>query len=220
MGDVPLVPSPLYGLRTWSAVGEQGSERLAAPHQAVTWPAGGAWLEARCPVGHTPPANGCDCGIHAWHPRKRWARRIMALRGKIPGVVEASGPIELHEDGFRAQRARPYALVVTVGRNPRLVRRRADAYDVPVIEAAGPGALLDWCRARGLGLDEPVVCELMGAAHVEQRRRDRRRRVRNDVLRTAAVFAAVAALLALGLVETGPPDGPLFGRTGWVNPPR
>jgi hypothetical protein len=220
MGDIPLVPSPLYGLRTWSVVGDPGSERLAAPQQAVTWPPGGEWLDAECPAGHTPPASDCHCGVHAWHPRRRWARRILALRGKIPGVVEASGPIELHEDGFRAQRARPYALVLAAGRNAHLVRRLAAVYDVPVIEARGPGAVLDWCRARGLGLDERVVRELIGGAEVERLHQARRRRIRNDVLRTAVVLAVVAALLAVGLIETGPPDGPLYGRTGWIDPPR
>jgi hypothetical protein len=217
MSDLPLVPSPLYGLRTWTVVGDAGSERLAAPHRAVTWPAEGEWLEATCAAGHGSPGRDCDCGVHAWHPRRRSARRIVAARREIPGVVEASGAIEVHDDGFRAQRARPYALVLDGRRNPALVRRLAAAYRVPVVEAGGPAALVAWCRARDLGLEEAVVVELLGPA-AEQRRRARVRRARAAALRTAAVVAAVALLLLLGVVATDSPgDRVLYGRTGEVH---
>ena len=220
MSDSLLVPGPLYGLRTWRVVGERGSERLAGPHQTLTWPPGGAWLDATCAAGHVAPARDCDCGVHAWHPRRRWARRVLAARAAIPGVVEASGAIEVHEDGFRAQRARPYALLLAAGRNPGLVERLAVAYRVPVVEADSSDAILDWCRARSLGLEEAVVGELLGPA-AEERRQERRRRARRAALRTAAVLAAVAVLLGLGLVATGPPgDRPLGGRTGEIHPSR
>ena len=208
--DGHIVPSPLYGLRTWTAVGEPGSERLAGPQRNVSWPAGGAWLESACERGHASPAPDCECGSHAWHPRKRSARRVVATAGSVPGVVEATGTVEVHADGFRAQRARPYAFV-DVGRHPALVRRLAAAYRVPVVEARDPAALLAWCRERGLGLDEPVVAALLGPAA------EPRRRMRADVLRVAAAVAAVVALVAVGLVATDSPgDRPLHGRTGEV----
>ncbi len=216
MREAPLVPSALYGLRTWAVVGEAGSERLAGPHRSVTWPAEGAWLEATCRVGHASPARDCDCGVHAWHPRRRWARRIVAVRREVPGVVEASGTIEVHDDGFRAQRGRPYALLLDAGRNPALVRRLAAAYRVPVVEAGDSAALLAWCRARRLGLDEDVVSELLGPA--AQRRRAKARRGRADALRMAAVLAAIALLVALGMLATDSPgDRALYGRTGEVH---
>jgi len=218
MRDVPLVPSPLYGLRTWTVVGDRGGERLAGTQRFGTWPPAGAWLEATCATGHASPGNDCGCGIHAWHPRRRWARRVAAVREEVPGVVEASGAVAVHEDGFRAQRARPYALVLATGRNPGLVRRLAAAYSVPIVEADDPDAILDWCRARGLGLEEAVVTELLGSGEVEERRRARRSRARIVALRTAAVVAAVALLLALGLVATDRPgDRVLYGRTGELN---
>jgi hypothetical protein len=217
MSDVPLVPSPLYGLRTWTVMGDAGSERLAGPHRAVTWPAAGAWLDATCPAGHASPAPGCDCGVHAWHPRRRWARRIVAARREIPGVLEASGAIEVHEDGFRAQRARPYALVLARGGNPGLVRRLAAAYRVPVVEADDPDAVLGWCRERRLGLEDAVVTRLLGTAAVGERRRGLGR-ARLAALRTAAVVAAVALLLAVGLLATDRPgDRVLNGRTGEIH---
>jgi hypothetical protein len=217
MSDSPLVPSPLYGLRTWKVVVDAGSERLAGPHQTLIWPPGGAWLEATCPAGHVAPARDCDCGVHAWHPRPRGASRVVAARVAIPGVVEATGAIEVHEDGFRAQRARPYALVLARGRNPGLVGRLAVAYRVPVVEADTPDAVLDWCRAHGLGLAETVVTDLLGPA-AEEGRRARRRRARSAALRTAAGLAAVALLLVLGLVATDSPgDRALSGRTGEIH---
>jgi hypothetical protein len=200
----------VYGLRAWTVVGEAGSERLAGPHRTVGWPLAGAWLESTCERGHASPARDCACGIHAWHPRTRWARRAVAAHRAVPGVVEASGVVEVHADGFRAQRGRPFALMDT-GRHPALVRRLAAVYRVPVVEIGSPAALVDWCRERDLGLEEPVVAELLGPAAQP------RRRTRAEALRVAAVVAAVAGLLALGLVATDSPgDRPLHGRAGEV----
>src|SRR5688500_15278534 len=95
-----LVPSPLYGLRTWSVAGAQGQERLAGPQLGTDWPDGGAWLTARCATdSHDAPARACACGIHAWHPSLRTARRVLGRRDTIGGVVEAAGAVELHRDG-------------------------------------------------------------------------------------------------------------------------
>jgi hypothetical protein len=217
MSDPAVVPSPLYGLRTWSVVGETGSERLGAPQRDVPWPARGEWLEASCDKGHAAPGRDCDCGVHAWHPRRRSARRVLGSRRHVAGVIEATGAIELYEDGFRAERARPHALVDAPWRSPDLSRRLAAAYDVPLIEARRPGDLVEWCSARGLGLDEPVVAGLLGGAVIEQRRR--RSRVRT--LRAAALLAAVATMLAVGLLLTDSPgDRTLSGRTGEVQQQR
>jgi hypothetical protein len=219
--DTPLVATPLYGLRTWTVAWKSGAERLAGPHQRVMWPPGGAWLEATCAQssGHRPPAHGCGCGLHAWHPSRRSARRVLACRREIPGIAEASGAIEVHEDGFRAERARPYALVLAPDRNARLVRRLAEAYGAQVVEADGADAVLAFCRARGLGLDESTVAELMGPVTAEEARRARRGRARADALRLAAAVAVMALLVVAGLqVATDPPgDRVLHGRTGEIH---
>ncbi len=221
MSDTPLVASPLYGLRTWTVAGENGAERLAGPHQRVTWPPGRAWLEAKCAQssGHQPPANGCDCGLHAWHPSRRSARRVLACRREIPGIAEASGAIEIHEDGFRAERARPYALVLAPGRNALLVRRLADAYGAQVVEADGADAVLAFCRARGLGLDESSVAQLLGPVTAEKSRRARHDSARADALRLAAAVAVVALLVLAGLQFATDPTGDrvLHGRTGEIH---
>jgi hypothetical protein len=219
VNDAPLVATPVYGLRTWTVSGERPDERLAGPYRDAPWPAGGAWLEASCPsaAGHSAPAPGCGCGVHAWHPRRRAARRILAGRREVPGIVEARGAIEVHEDGFRAERARPYALLLAPGRNAPLAHRLADAYGVPVVEAADADAVLGWCREHGLGLAAPVVAELLGADELDARRRARRAKVRANALRVAAAVVVAALLVVLGLVATDPPgDRALSGRAGEV----
>jgi len=211
-----LVPSPLYGLRTWSVVGPSGEERLAGPQLATPWPDSGAWLTAACAAGHAAPGPECSCGIHAWHPTRRSARRVLAIRREVPGVVEARGAIEVHRDGFRAERARPFAVLVAPRANAALARRLAGAYDAELVAVDGPGVILAWCRERGLGLEPPVIQELLGPAGLaEQRRRERATR-----LKFAAALAAIAVAVGIGLAATDDPgDRPLQGRTGEVRQP-
>jgi hypothetical protein len=221
VSDTPLVPTPLYGLRTWTVVGESGAERLAGPQQRATWPPGGAWLEATCVQSseHRPPTHGCGCGLHAWHPSRRSTRRVLASRREIPGIAEARGAIEVHEDGFRAERARPSAFVLAPGRNARLVRRLAEAYGAQVVEADCADALLAFCRARGLGLDESTVTQLLGPVTAEECRRARWDTARANALRLVAAVAVVALLVVGGLkVATDPPgDRVLHGRMGEIH---
>jgi hypothetical protein len=205
----PLIPAAQYGLRAWSVVGEPGAERLASVHEPVRWPPAG-WLVATCPNGHEAPGHDCSCGIYGLHPRLGAARRVLAPRATVGGVVEAVGPVEVHGEGFRAQRARPYALAV--GRsNPALIRRLAAVYEANVIETRDPRAVLAWCRDRDLGLDEAVVRRLIGSGESERLQRKRRR----DAARIAAVVLAMAALVGVGLAATGDPGHrTLNGRTG------
>jgi hypothetical protein len=211
-----LVPGPLYGLRTWSVVGEAGSERLEGPQQPAPWPTGGAWLRATCAVEarHAAPEPGCTCGIHAWHPRRSAARLVLGTRGRVPGVVEAGGAVEVHRDGFRAERARPRAFFLTPRGNAALVGRLAEAYDAEMVPARGHEAVVAWCREHELGLDAAVVDELLGAEGVAAARRAARR----GRLRIAGVAAAIALMLFLGLEFTANPgDRPLYGRTGPIH---
>jgi hypothetical protein len=55
------------------------------------------------------------------------------------------------------------------------------------------------CRERSLGLQEPVVEELIGAEAIAQRRRARARRRRNDALKVVAALLVGALLYALAL---------------------
>jgi hypothetical protein len=217
--DTPLFADPLYGLRFWKVSVDESGEWLSAPHQDTPWPAGGQWLEARCPTGHGAPAPGCDCGAHAWHPRRRTVRDVLAVRATVAGIVEAEGAIEVHEDGFRAARARPYALIVRPGSNAALIHRLAERYGAVVIEVSGPAELLAYCREHSIGMSEEVVDELLGHVDPAERRRARFHNARNNALRVAAALVLAALLVALGLQVTGdsPEDHELFGRTGEVH---
>lgn len=221
MSYTPLVPTPLYGLRTWAVVGESGHERLAGPHQGAVWPEDGAWLEATCTQSssHRPPSEGCGCGVHAWHPSRRSARRVLSGRREVPGIAEVKGAIEVHAEGLRAEQARPSVFFLARGRNVHLLHRLAEAYGARVVEVDGAEAMLDFCRARGLGLDEPSVVALLGPSTAEQLGRDRRRRARADALRLAAAVALAALLVAAGLQFATDPPGErvLHGRTGEVH---
>jgi hypothetical protein len=217
--DTPLVPGPLYGLRSWKVVSDHGGELLAGPHRNTPWPAAGEWLSSSCASGHAAPAPDCECGVHAWHPRRASARRVLRSRREVAGVVEASGAVEVHEEGFRAERARPHAFVILPGRNPKLIERLASTYNAGVIEARGPEALFAWCTERGLGLEERVVAELLGPARLEDRRRDRDRKRRRDGFRIAAavLVAAVLALLGITYLSDPPEDRVLKGRSGEIH---
>jgi hypothetical protein len=217
--DAPLVAGSLFGLRTWRVIADAHGEALAGPLYDTPWPADGEWLHAGCAKAHPAPDADCDCGVHAWHPRLRSARDVMAVRRVVPGVLEAQGPVEVHEDGLRAERGRPYALVAMPGRNAQLVRRLAERYDAEVVEAARPEALLAFCRERGLGLDEPVVAELLGIGDPRERKRAKLRKARGDRLRVAAAVLISALLVVLGLaLATDPPgERTLYGRAGEVH---
>jgi hypothetical protein len=215
MSDAPLVPGPIFGLRTWGVAGERGAEYLTGPKRDAPWPRGGGWLEADCEAEprHAPPGADCECGLHAWHPRRAAARRVCGLRGTVPGILEAAGAVEVHADGFRAQRGRPSALVLLPRANARLLERLATAYDAELLRLDGPGALLEHCRAHDLGLSADVVAELVGAeALAEGRRRRRRRGVRAAV--GAAIVAIVLAGIALAVDPRVEHGKTLYGRGG------
>jgi len=221
--DTPLVAGPLYGLRTWVVVGAPGEERLAGPHSRTPWPAGAAWLEATCAVDprHVAPEHDCVCGLHALHPSAENARKVLSARREIAGVVECDGAIELHPDGFRAQRGRPYALVATPLKNPALVERLAHSYDAEVVKVEGPKDLVDWCRDRRLGLEPAVVDELVGVDVAREWRRTKRQRTHRVVGGMLAVIVLSVVLALLASLALPDPPGPrvLRGRAGEVTVP-
>jgi hypothetical protein len=212
VNDEPLISGPLYGLRTWRVVAEDGVERLAAPHRGTTWPTGGEWLEATCDR-HPAPAAGCDCGIHGLHPRRSSARRVLATRRDVAGIVEAEGAVEVYEDGFRAERGRPYGLVVVPGRNADQIGRLAKAYGVDVIEVSGADALLAWCAERGLGLSDRVVADLVEPSEKRPRK--------SGALRFIAAVAVAALLVVAGIELIPEPESGkvLKGRSGEIRTP-
>ncbi len=135
-----LMLGPLYGLRTWTLLGDRGAERSSGPYSRTPWPEGRAWLQATCrrDGSRAPPVATCTCGVSGWHPSRPNARRILAIRREIAGIVEARGAVEVHADGFRAQSGRPHALVIHRRSNPHLVRRLGAVYGAAIVEPAMP----------------------------------------------------------------------------------
>jgi hypothetical protein len=223
VSDAPLIAGSVFGLRTWSRTADGGGDVLTAAHRDTPWPAGGAWLEAACGAagGHAAPGPDCSCGIHAWHPRRASARRVLGRRFDVAGIVEAEGAIEIQDDGFRAARARPYAFVLTPGGNRALVERLAERYAAGVVEVGGAGELVAWCTEHDIGLAEPAVERILGPDRAAQTRALRRRRRRRDAAGVAAAVALSAAVLAGGAVFVSGPPSPegVYGRTGWVKRP-
>jgi hypothetical protein len=220
VNEAPLVPGPIYGLRTWAVTGKPGHERLTGPLRTTPWPDGGALLVAECSVTppHTPPAASCDCGLHALHPTRSAARRVCGVRREVPGILEASGAVEVHPDGFRAQRGRPHALVLLPGRNTRLLERLAETYDARLLRLSGPGALVAYCQEHGLGLPEDVVAGLVDTERVAAGRRRRRRRAALAVV--AAIVAAIAVAGIVNAIDPGTEHGRVLkGRGGEVTVP-
>jgi hypothetical protein len=215
-----VIPAAVYGLRTWRPAVDERGECLTGAYDATAWPDGGAWLQASCTasIAHTAPEPGCACGINGWHPDARSARRVLASRRDIPGIVEATGAIEVHADGFRAERARPYALVTTPGRNAKLTARLAERYAAMAVTVDGPHALLAWCHEHALGLDAQVVGHLLGTDVEQARRAATRRRRRTALARGGAAVVVAGALLGAGLAFANGPHSPhgVAGRTGWV----
>ena len=184
--EAPLFTQALLGIRTWKVEARLPSSlsRLCAETAEASWEPGGAWTEASCappwdgPGRHDAPEKHCTCGLYALHPeavevRSQWAVQVdtdaiddphfVELMGVI-GVVEAAGRIEVHDIGFRAERARPLALIV--GREwpqepRRAVAELAEIYGARVLEVGSVAELLEWCRERGGALGTERVRELL-----------------------------------------------------------
>jgi hypothetical protein len=201
VSETPLVPGRLYGLRLWRVGNGPDGERLLSPDLAVAWPAGGEALMARCErQGHAAPAHGCGCGVCAWHPRPATARRVMQWRWFQPGIVEAWGAVEVHYEGFRAQWARPFALISVPNRFPRQVERLAADYEAGIVELSSAGALLGHCRRHGLGFDEATVAALLGPEY-EPAHRARLRHRRAEAAWMAGAAAMLGAPIAAAALQ-------------------
>lgn len=101
------VTGKLVGWRQWR-VGDDG--------ELLPGFRGGAWQPgenvATCATGHAAPDSDCHCGLHAYYalPDGHWGWG--GTLGHVKGVVLAWGAVELHPDGFRAERMQPLCLVV------------------------------------------------------------------------------------------------------------
>jgi hypothetical protein len=186
---------------------------LKAPIRDGDWERGGP-TTASCGAGgrHRAPARRCSCGLYAEHLTAeccaaRFHEAQQAARSSGPhvdvvGIVEAWGVVELSRDGFRAEHARPLALLLPAGATngyTRCLRRLAKGHGAEVWEVDGATELHVRCVERELGLDEGAIEELLGP---ELRRHDAARRRHERFRRTRAALADFAAM-AGGLLVTG-----------------
>ena len=177
--DPPLLAGAIHGVRTWRVEWSDGDARLGAPVYGGEW-ARGRPTRASCEAagrahpGRRAPARSCSCGLYALHPRDEAIADLEQRRsyddepfGTVAGIVEAWGRVEVHEDGFRAEYARPKALAA-IGTAPGsdeelLIERLAERHGAAVLRLRGMGELIAYCREHGLGLDEGVVRSLLPA---------------------------------------------------------
>ena len=139
---------------------------------------------------------------------------------RFPGIVEARGAIEVHEDGFRAELARPYvARAGPRAATPVCSSAVAEAYGAEVVEADGAGAVLAFCRERGLGLDESTVSQLLGPVAAEESPAGAARKDTKGRPPARGRGGGLALLVVAGLqvVKDPPGERVLHGRTGEIH---
>jgi hypothetical protein len=131
-----LFTDPIVGWRLWHVRRHDDAYRLESfTWHHVAWPACRS-LEASCALHRdAAPARDHVCGIYAFTTRalaedllrrytgarQRYGRRVQELPPRAPGRPVALGRVSLwgrvfvRDNGFRAQHAYPYSLVVIGG---------------------------------------------------------------------------------------------------------
>jgi hypothetical protein len=91
------------------------------------------------------PASGCHCGFYALHHPTFWYGKGGVTRGPfygfgplhkrfVSGLVAAWGRLEVHHDGFRAERAKVVAIALPNSKLDAVIARAvAQEYGVPTI---------------------------------------------------------------------------------------
>ena len=170
--DAPLIAGKIHGLRVWNISWKDGMLALTGHAQQVPWRTDRP-TKAECQSHrrHRAPREGCGCGLYALHPSGSSAKRVLGTTDdgyglhEVAGIVEAWGTVEVHESGFRAEYARPLALI-----RPRklagtdvgtFIEQLATRYGCQVLELDGDGALHAYCERHNIGLSVPVVRELL-----------------------------------------------------------
>ena len=86
---------------------------------------------------HDAPAQDCACGLYSWRrPMQRWFEHpALCTPPRIVGAVASWGRLQVHADGFRAQRACVVTLAYPdhVPRAPSSLGRIAERYRADVV---------------------------------------------------------------------------------------
>lgn len=172
-GPPLALPGRLYGIRVWDlSIDSRGAVRLGAGE--ATWRSDGQGTWARCtapagahPAGASTPAADCSCGLYALHPRRGRGIALLAWSQgfRAVGIVEAWGRVHVHAEGFRAQYARPVALLrARRARGSdfgRLIEDVVIAHRAALLELDHHGQLVEHCERHGLGMSRESVEALL-----------------------------------------------------------
>ena len=177
IGPTVLVAERLHGVRSWDlGVDEGGAVRLCGLYQSDSWQREGRTSWARCRptdptrTRHKAPHGACDCGLYALHPWNVQECEYVKPAGPgnrltVVGLIEAWGKVQVHQEGFRAQYARPVALALIGATREssygRLVANLAADHSAELLEVASVPALTGLCAERDLGLSEQTVRSLL-----------------------------------------------------------
>ncbi|MDQ3630230.1 MAG: hypothetical protein M3417_02920 [Actinomycetota bacterium] len=142
---VPTYSKPVVGYRVWrvDADGRLWPRAVGALARlrAQPWRPGDNLAECLLVhVGKAPhdaPRNDCDCGFYGWHEVVSIPRRLPD--DLVAGAISGWGDLEVHEDGFRAERARVLALGMPEkpgGIAPAGARAATVRYGVPLVPIA------------------------------------------------------------------------------------
>jgi hypothetical protein len=166
--EPPLFAGAIHGIRSWN-VTDHGLLRGVGVGREMVWSPDGEPTVAHClQANHRAPDPDCGCGLYALHPYAYRRGRYFRRRGgpTITGIVEAWGRLEVHGRGFRAERARPVALLAPalhLAETFELERLEevSERYGLPVIEVPLPEHAREWCRVKELGLERSAVGRLI-----------------------------------------------------------
>jgi hypothetical protein len=158
-----LVAEPLVGFRRWGArrgalysgifvagrfVPNPALGMIAPRVRPVPWPTDEDRV-AKCFAlrGHDAPQRDCNCGFSAYYELP--AEPELPAPEAIWGAIAAWGRVIECERGFRAQFARPIALLDRHNPDDRRERgrravRASDAYGIPLLEPAELIAYAGW----------------------------------------------------------------------------
>jgi hypothetical protein len=137
VAGAPDLPHPVLAWRTWR-VGRRAQRRseLIAPLAGVLWPPKQPMVASCGSRSHSPPGDGCGCGLYAaadpgtldWGPSELEVLGVVALWGRI---VEGTR-------GWRASHAYPHLLVTGPGIPGEQRAALARRYGVPVHRSEVP----------------------------------------------------------------------------------
>ena len=227
--DAPLIAGKIHGLRVWNISWKDGMLALTGHAQQVPWRADRP-TKAKCQSHrhHHAPRENCGCGLYALHPSRSSAQRVFGSIDngyglhEVAGIVEAWGKVEVHESGFRAEYARPLALIL-----PRklagtdvgaVIEQLATRYGCQVLVLDGDDSLHAHCERHNIGLSVPIVRELLapkreaaepvGPSPAAPRRRERAGRMLAYALGGLwwLFWLGVAVAIVYG-IATGVPGG-------------